>query len=84
VAAAAIVGALVFGGGGLLIGHAVSDHGDRHSERQITRMGPGEGMIRPGFQRGQHPRVPFGPGPGNPGGRNVPSPSIVPSGSPTK
>ena len=84
VAAAAIVGALVFGAGGLLIGHAVSDHGNSHGERHIVRMGPGEGMNVPGYGRGQYPRRPYGPGQQGPNGPNEQSPSNVPSSSPTK
>jgi hypothetical protein len=81
VIAAAIVGALLFGGAGLLIGHAASDHGDRHG---VVRIGPAGGMQGPGFGHGQHPRRPGAPGPQVPNGPASSAPATVPSGSPTR
>ncbi|PZS20590.1 MAG: hypothetical protein DLM57_00805 [Pseudonocardiales bacterium] len=85
VAAAAIVGALLFGGGGLLVGHAVSGHGDHRGGMRLER-GPGPGGGAPGFGRdprfrnggGPRPNVPIGPnGPGLP--RPTPTASSSPS-----
>ncbi|MDQ2750362.1 MAG: hypothetical protein M3Y44_12680 [Actinomycetota bacterium] len=84
VAAAALVGALIFGGGGLLIGHAASDHGDRSERHGIIRQDPGQGIKDPGFGRGQRPRRPGLPGPPGPNVPATPAPTSVPSGSPTR
>jgi hypothetical protein len=78
VAAAVIVGALVFGGGGVLVGHALT--GDGHDRDGFGRFERGPGMRGPDF--GPHMR----PQPGGPRHNvpNVPSaPSSAPSGSAT-
>ena len=87
VAAAAIVGALVFGGGGLLVGHAVTGHGDRHGDRNggVMRMHLEPGMGGHGFGRGQHPHNRGGPRQQGPNGPVAPThvPTPAPSGRPT-
>ena len=83
VAAAAIAGALIFGGGGLLVGHAVTGHDDHHARYGVVGIEPGDGMGGPGFGRGQYPRRPNGPRQQRP---NVPAPStpVPPTGSSTR
>ena len=78
VVAAAIVGALVFGGGGVLIGHALTDGG--HDRDGFGRFERGPGMRGPEFGPRMR-RLPGGPRHNMP---NVPSaPSPAPSGSAT-
>jgi hypothetical protein len=84
VAAAAIVGALVFGGGGLAIGHALADHGDHHGRQGVVRIGPGEGMNGPGVGRGQFPRRQIGPRQQRPNPPSPSAPTPSPTGSPTR
>jgi hypothetical protein len=85
VAAAAIVGALLFGAGGLLIGHVTSDRGGGNGDRHgVVRIGPGQGMKNPGFGHGQYPRRPGGQAPQVPNGPASSAPATVPSGSPTR
>jgi hypothetical protein len=81
VVAAAVLGALIFGGGGILVGHAVSDHGERHGGAARFEHGPGG--YGPGFGRGQqrYRELPRQHGPNGPK-RPVP-PTPAPSGSAT-
>jgi hypothetical protein len=85
VAAAAIVGALVFAGGGLVIGHAVADRGDIQVRHGVVGIEPGRGMDGPGLGRGQLPRRKMGPRQQRPNApAPAPTPSPSPSGSPTR
>jgi len=80
--AAAVVGALAFGGGGLLVGHALTDRGDHRGGVSRFEDGPGAGGH--GFGREHHPREGDRPphiGPHGPGGAG---PALTPSGSPTR
>jgi hypothetical protein len=58
VAAVAIVLALVFGGGGVLLAHVVTHHGRQNGVVRFQRV---PGMGGPGFGRGQLPRRQFPP-----------------------
>ena len=79
-AALALVGALLFGGGGVLLGHAMSNHGDRHGVMRFER-GPGPGEH--GLRRGQLPRYAPGPQRRGPQGSGAPVPRPTPTGSAT-
>jgi hypothetical protein len=85
VVAAAIVGALIFGGGGLAIGHALASHDDHAVRHGVVRIGPDEGIQGgPGLGRGQFPRPPDGSRRQRP---NIPAPSAPvpsPTGSSTR
>jgi hypothetical protein len=78
VIAAAIVGALIFGGGGILVGHAITDQGGHRDG--VGRFVPGH-LDGPGSRRGHFPpgqRVPQHRLPDRPG-----APTPAPSGSAT-
>jgi hypothetical protein len=75
VLAAAVVGALLFGGGGVLLGHAIADNHDERSTLVPFERGRGHA---PGL--GQFPgRGPLKNGPGQPPGRATPTPQPSPT-----
>jgi hypothetical protein len=74
VIATAVAGALIFGGGGLLVGHAVTDHGDGPG---VVRFERGPHLGGPGYGHGQLP-----PRQGEPRHR-LPAPPATPTPAPS-